>query len=76
LYTISNKKLNKIVTLCDVCSLDLTRTTKNTTMKTKATLLFLLAFVTTILISCGSGRTASCDAYGSIDIDNQELVTK
>jgi|TARA_B100000768_G_C11162195_1_gene325037 hypothetical protein len=45
-------------------------------MKTKATLLFLLAFVTTILISCGSGRTASCDAYGSIDADNQELVTK
>ena len=46
-------------------------------MKTKATLLFLLAFVTTILISCGSGRTASCDAYGSIDnTDNQELVTK
>ena len=49
---------------------------KNTTMKTKATLLFLLAFVTTILISCGSGRTASCDAYGSIDTENQELVTK
>jgi len=47
-------------------------------MKTKATLLFLLAFVTTILISCGSGKTASCDAYGSInqDIENQELVSK
>lgn len=49
-----------------------------TTMKTKATLLFLLAFVTTILISCGSGRTASCDAYGNIDqdVEFQELATK
>jgi hypothetical protein len=47
-------------------------------MITKATLLFLLAFVTTILISCGSGRTASCDAYGSIDqnIEFQELSSK
>ncbi|MEJ6590083.1 MAG: hypothetical protein QNL43_09825 [Crocinitomicaceae bacterium] len=47
-------------------------------MKTKATFLFLLAFLTTILISCGSGRTASCDAYGSIDVqvEHQELVSK
>jgi hypothetical protein len=48
-------------------------------MKSKATLVFLLAFLTTILISCGAGRTASCDAYGSIDnvqVENQDLVSK
>ena len=48
-------------------------------MKSRATLVFLLAFLTTILISCGAGRTARCDAYGSIDnveIENQDLVSK
>jgi|TARA_Y100000589_G_scaffold312752_1_gene333425 hypothetical protein len=48
-------------------------------MKSKATLVFLLAFLSTILISCGAGRTASCDAYGSIDniqVENQDLTSK
>jgi len=48
-------------------------------MKSKVTLVFLLAFLTTILISCGAGRTASCDAYGSIDnieVEDQGLATK
>jgi hypothetical protein len=48
-------------------------------MKSKATLVFLLAFLTTFLISCGAGRTASCDAYGSIDnteVENQDLASK
>lgn len=48
-------------------------------MKSKATLVFLFAFLSTILISCGAGRTASCDAYGSIDnieVENQDLSTK
>jgi len=55
------------------------RTTKFYTMKSKVTLIFLFAFLTTILISCGAGRTASCDAYGSIDnvqIENQDLASK
>jgi hypothetical protein len=48
-------------------------------MKSKATLVFLLAFLSTILISCGAGRTASCDAYGSIDniqVEHQDLTSK
>ena len=48
-------------------------------MKSKATLIFLLAFLSTMIVSCGAGRTASCDAYGSIDniqVENQDLVSK
>jgi hypothetical protein len=38
----------------------------------------LVAFVSTlILASCGAGRKASCDAYGSIQqIENNDLASK
>jgi outer membrane lipoprotein SlyB len=36
-------------------------------MKTKFTLVLTVAVVALVLASCGSGRTASCDAYGSVN---------
>jgi hypothetical protein len=46
-------------------------------MKTKFTLLICAAVVTVVLASCGAGRTASCDAYGSIQqTENSDLASK
>ena len=60
---------------CD--SLEKPQTTKQTTMKTKFTLLICAAVVSVILASCGAGRTASCDAYGSIQqTENSDLASK
>ena len=35
-------------------------------MKTKITLILSAVVVSIILASCGGGRIASCDAYGSV----------
>jgi hypothetical protein len=47
-------------------------------MKTKTT--FILAAFATLLVlaSCGAGRTASCDAYGSLEqtTQNADLATR
>jgi hypothetical protein len=51
---------------------------KTTTMKTKS-ILFLAAFVAVfVLASCGAGRKASCDAYGSLNQTEQsaDLATR
>lgn len=46
-------------------------------MKTKLTLVFTAAVVALILASCGSGRTASCDAYGSTQqTESSDLAAK
>ncbi|MEN9742957.1 MAG: hypothetical protein RLZZ65_762 [Bacteroidota bacterium] len=47
-------------------------------MKTKS-ILFLAAFVAVfVLASCGAGRKASCDAYGSLNQTEQsaDLATR
>jgi len=46
-------------------------------MKSKFTLILAVAIVTFILASCGSGRHASCDAYGSVQhTESSDLASK
>jgi len=46
-------------------------------MKTKFTLILAVAVVTLVLASCGSGRHASCDAYGSVQqTESSDLASK
>ncbi|MFZ9586381.1 MAG: hypothetical protein ACO29U_02175 [Crocinitomicaceae bacterium] len=46
-------------------------------MKTKLTLMICVAVVAVVLASCGAGRTASCDAYGSVQqTENSDLAAK
>jgi hypothetical protein len=53
------------------------QTTKQITMKTKLTLMICVAVVAVVLASCGAGRTASCDAYGSVQqTENSDLAAK
>jgi hypothetical protein len=46
-------------------------------MKSKSTFI-LIAFATLfVLASCGAGRKASCDAYGSLEkTQNNDLATR
>jgi len=46
-------------------------------MKTKFTLVLTAAVVALVLASCGSGRHASCDAYGSVQqTETSDLASK
>jgi len=46
-------------------------------MKTKFALLLSAVVTTLVLASCGAGRTASCDAYGSVETQqNNDLASK
>jgi hypothetical protein len=40
-------------------------------MKTKVSFFLAIAVVALVLASCGAGRSASCDAYGSVKSTNQ-----
>jgi hypothetical protein len=46
-------------------------------MKTKVTLILSAIVVSIVLTSCGGGRIASCDAYGSIQTtESSDLASK
>jgi hypothetical protein len=46
-------------------------------MKTKITLILSAIVVTIVLASCGGGRIASCDAYGSVQqTQSSDLASK
>lgn len=53
-------------------------TTKQTTMKSKSTFIVAALFAVLFLASCGAGRKASCDAYGSVQQteQNADLATR
>lgn len=46
-------------------------------MKSKFSIILIIAFVSVISASCGAKKSANCDAYGSIkQIENSDLATK
>jgi hypothetical protein len=54
-----------------------TNNKKQLIMKRNFTLVLTLAVVALVLASCGSGRTASCDAYGSVQqTESSDLASK
>jgi hypothetical protein len=54
-----------------------TNNKKQLIMKRNFTLVLTVAVVALVLASCGSGRTASCDAYGSVQqTESSDLASK